>query len=122
MSNLDDSVLLSTKKAIGYEPDYDVYDSDIMLHINSLLSKLIQVGYDFKPNYRVTSKEKLWSDILVGSPVDDMIKDYIYIKTKLVFDPPQNATVLTALKEEASELEWRVFFNSETERSDQNGS
>lgn len=120
MGKIEDSVLLCTKKAIGYEEDYDVFDSDIMLHINSLLSKLIQVGYDFKDNYRVTDKEKTWDEIFNNTPIDDMIKEYIYIKTKIVFDPPQNSTVLAAMKDEASELEWRIFFDTDIERSDQN--
>ena len=118
MNDIDKSILLSVKKMIGYEPDYDVFDIDIMFHINSLLSKLLQLGYIFKSSYRVSSKEKTWDEILNGSEVDDMIKDYIYMKCKIVFDPPQNSTVLGALKDEASELEWRIFMDSDIESGD----
>lgn len=100
-------VLTDIKKLIGFDEDYKAFDQDITVQINSALSTLYQIGVNVIGTVSTDGDED-WSDIL-GEHVDiEMIKNYIYLKTKLVFDPPLNGSILEAIKEQIKEYEWRI--------------
>ena len=116
------SILEDIKKLLGLPKEYTIFDMDITVHINSMFSKLYQLGVDplsvGKP-FAIKDATTKWSDFL-GSETStiESIKTYIYLGVRLVFDPPQNSFVVTSLKEQMQELEWRIHFESEVTKNE----
>lgn len=109
-----ESILTSIKKDLGIDKEYNVFDSDIIRHINSALMVLMQLGVGPSKGFRVTGESETWDRFLEGRTDLEAVKDYVFIKVKLVFDPPANSSTLEALKEQAKELEWRLNVQVET--------
>lgn len=109
---VDDSILMSVKKLLGMDPEeFDQYDADIMLHINTVIETLNQIGVDMPEGFYVSDKTALWSDYLNKSKYSEIkgsIKSYIFMKVRLIFDPPTNQSVINATNETIKELEWRI--------------
>ena len=103
-----DVILTSVKKFIGIEDDYTQFDPDITLIINSELSTLNQLNVGTEEPFAIVSGDETWSDFFEDKDYLNQAKEFICIKTKMVFDPPQNSFVMDALKEKAKELEWRL--------------
>lgn len=112
-----DSILESVKKFIGFAREYTPFDDDIILQINSCIATLSQVGIDFVENFSVTNYDETWDDFYYAISTEgndfnpttfEMVKNYIYIKSRIVFDPPSSSFVLDALKQKGEELEWRI--------------
>lgn len=108
MINLEDSILRTIRSRLGPDSDYDVFNQDILLGINSAISVLTQLGIGPEDGFRITGEDETWSDLIDDSSRLEMVKDYIYLKTKLVFDPPSNSSLVTFYKQECNELEWRL--------------
>lgn len=100
-------VLTDIKKLIGFDEDYKAFDTNITIQINSALSTLYQIGVDVT-GYLTADGSEDWGDILGQNVNIEMIKNYIYLKTKLIFDPPLNGSILEAIKEQIKEYEWRI--------------
>lgn len=119
MDTVTDSILLTIKRMIGYDDDYDVFDHDLIIHINGLIARLNQVGPTLAEDFYLEDSTATWDDYfskLAHPSTGDwftktnlqIIKDYIYVETKIVFDPPTSSFVLEALKEQGKEMEWRI--------------
>lgn len=108
-----ESILLSIKKALGIEADLDIFDSDIIMHINTAFNVLNQLGVGPENGFSITGKNEIWSDFFPDSPNLEAIKTYIYIKVRLVFDPPTSSFVLQSLNDTAKEYEWRLNVQAE---------
>jgi len=106
--NILESILLSTKKLLGIEPDYTHFDPDIILYINSVLMGLIQMGVGPEEGYIIASSEETWEDYLGDATNLEGVKSYIALKVRLVFDPPTSSAVSEALNRYIQELEWRL--------------
>lgn len=104
---MNESILTSIKSLLGIGEEYDAFDSEIIMHINSAISVLSQLGVKAADGYIVTDINNKWSDILSTSNLE-MVKTLVYFKVKKAFDPPQNGTTMSALDTQISELEWRV--------------
>lgn len=107
-----DGILASMKLMLGMEPEYNAFDTDIIIHINTILAKLTQIsvgpeeGFQLDLEHPETSK---WEDFLgAENPVLNMAKSYMYMQLRLMFDPPQNSFTQDALKKESEELLWRL--------------
>lgn len=107
------SILNTIKKMLGLDPTYTAFDTDIVVHINSAFMMLNQLGV-ISRGYHITGDSETWANAL-GSEVYDYesIKDYIYIKVRLLFDPPQTGFVTEALKQNLSEIEYRLVLQKE---------
>lgn len=103
-----DSILLTIKKLLGVSEEYTNFDIDIMVHINSALSILTQLGVGPENGFVITGAESLWSDFVSDTSKLEMIKTYIYLRVRLLFDPPTNSFVTTSIEKTISELEWRL--------------
>lgn len=103
-----DSILNSIKKLLGMETDYIAFDTDIIMHINSVFAILYQLGVGRDPTtpFHIEDSSSKWIDFIDDGQVE-LVKSYIYMKVKLIFDPPQNSALLTAMKETIAEFEWR---------------
>lgn len=108
-SQIESSILLSIKKAIGAAPEYTPFDADIIMHINAQLANLYQVGLDAAKSLIVNGPDQLWSDLI---PAEDsrlqFVKTYVYAKVKMIFDPPTSTAQMQALKDAAAESEFRI--------------
>lgn len=102
------SILDSTKKALQVPFDYDVFDMDIIMHINSAFFTLQQIGIGPADGFQITGSEETW-DTYLGTDLNlNAVKSYIFLKTRLLFDPPDRSYVLEAMKEQVTEYEWRL--------------
>lgn len=101
-----DSILNHVKKNLGIDVDYDEFDVDVITHINMALSVLQQIGFG-KPLF-ITNSESKWTDI-TDNPIEiGMLQTYVYLKVRVVFDPPTSSVLMNAMNEQIKELEWRL--------------
>lgn len=107
-----DSILLSIKKLLGIDAMCDHFDTDVIMHINSALFSLTQLGVGPPDGFMVTSNTETWSDLLMDSKKLESVKTYVYLKVKLVFDPPSSSSVIDAIDRQIKELEWRIEVNT----------
>lgn len=108
------SILNSVKKLIGLTKEYKQFDDDLIIHINSVFAILYQLGVGTSP-FSITGDTETWEDF-IGTEDDVNVQDvksYVYLKTKLMFDPPTNSVVMEAINKQIAELEWRL--NVETD-------
>lgn len=115
---MDDSVLNGTKKALGLDPSYDVFDPDIVMHINSTFATLNQIGVGPEIPFSITDDSQRWADfIMADGLVLQMVKSYMYLKVRILFDPPASSSILESFKKSAEEYEWRLNFHAEGVRT-----
>lgn len=105
---MDESILNSVKKVLGIDPDYDAFDTDVIIHINSVFSILNQLGLGPQEGFMIEDDSATWGDFLLDDMRLNSVKTYVYLKVRIIFDPPTLGYVLTALQEQTKELEWRL--------------
>ena len=112
-----DSILNSIKKMLGIEPDYPQFDQELILFINSVFGILYQlgVGDDLTAQFSITGPEETWDQFISLGQIQT-VKSYMFMKVKLLFDPPTNSSVLSSYQELIKEFEWRCNFDSENLR------
>ena len=103
-----DSILTSIKKLLGIEEDYTQFDSDIIIHINSVFSTLLQLGVGPADGFIIEDDSSVWQDFIEGRTDIELVKSYIYLKVRLLFDPPQSGYMIDAIKSQITECEWRL--------------
>ena len=103
-----DSILTSVKKMLGIAEEYDHFDADLIMHINSVLTILGQLGVGPDEGFFIEDDGAEWTDFVPDMFKLQFIKTYVYQKVKLLFDPPQSASAIEALNRSISELEWRI--------------
>lgn len=107
-----ESILTSIKKLLGIDGEYKHFDPELIILINSEFMTLNQLGVGPKELVSVKDEMTTWKKTFgEDSNLIEAVKTYIYIKVKLVFDPPTSSSVLDALKRKADELEWRLTNN-----------
>lgn len=111
---MSDSILTDTKKVLQIDENYTAFDLDITLHINAVLSTLEQLGVIPIFGFTITDKTQTWSDLLGGDPRLNAVKTYVYLRVRLLFDPPQTAHLVSSLAEQVKELEWRLTVTADT--------
>lgn len=110
---VNESILTSIKKLLGIAEDYEHFDADLIIHINTFLTRLYQVGVGTK-NFAIYDKTATWADFLGEDEVKfQQAKSYVYIRTKLLFDPPQSGAANEAFKEAMRELEWLLYVDAD---------
>ena len=102
------SILRTIRRMIGPDEEYEHFDTDLIIHINSAFSRLCQLGVGPEVPFRVTGTEQEWSDFIDDGTLED-VKQYVYLSVRLIFDPPANSTVLATYKEEKQKLEWLMM-------------
>lgn len=104
-----ESVLQSIKKLLGITNDYTQFDTDIIMHINTVFSILTQLGVGPSEGFSITGNEAMWIDFLTDEdPRLEAAKSYMYLKVRLLFDPPLSSAVMESINRQISELEWRL--------------
>jgi hypothetical protein len=102
------SILNSTKKILGLDEDYTAFDVDIMTHINSVFSTLNQLGIGPEEGFFIEDAVTTWESFLGDDPRMNSAKTYVYLRVRMLFDPPTTSYLLSAMKEQISEFEWRL--------------
>ncbi len=105
----DDSILKTIRQMIGPSVSYEVFDTDLIVHINAAFSRLCQLGVGpIEIPFRITGSDECWEDFGLPPGYQEEIKQYIYLKVKLIFDPPASSAVLNAYQETVNMLEWTL--------------
>ena len=105
-----ESILISIKKLLGIPKDDTQFDDDIIMHINSVLLNLTQLGVGPETGFSIEDDSSEWTDFvdIENNAQLHAIKTYIYLKVKLLFDPPLSSSVVDAMNRQISEFEWRL--------------
>lgn len=103
------SILTSIKKLLGIAEEYQVYDADIVMHINSAFSILTQLGVGPSDGFSIEDNSTLWTDFIPEKSKIEFVKSYVHLKVKLLFDPPLASAVIECMNQQIKELEWRIL-------------
>ena len=109
-----ESILTSIKKLLGIAEEYEHFDMDIIMHINSVFTILSQLGVGPSEGFAIKGKEAAWLDFMPEGQRLEAVKSYMYLKVKLLFDPPLSTAVNEAMSRMASEFEWRINVGAES--------
>lgn len=111
---MEESILITIKKLLGITKEYTNFDVDIIAHINTVFMTLNQLGVGPAEGFRIEDDSATWTDYITDPLKFNAIQTYIYLKVKIVFDPPSSSAVLEANKQTINELEWRLNVESES--------
>lgn len=103
-----DSILTSVKKIIGISEEDESFDVDLIMHINSIILVLDQLGLESASRFTITDKNATWNDLFSDGEVIEPVKSYIALRVRMIFDPPNSSAVAEAIKNTIAELEWRI--------------
>ena len=118
---ISDSILESVKKLINAEGD-EYFDTDLIIHINTIFSVLQQMGVGPEEGFSIDDDKSTWDEFTEDEPIFNMVKTYMAIRVKLFFDiASSNSYYITQLQAEADELEWRIREAAENIRRNQEG-
>ena len=113
-----DSILISIKKMLGIIDEYKFFDSDLIIHINSAFMILNQLGVGPSEGFTISDEYATWNNFI---PEDDknfeLVKSYVQLKVKLLFDPPMSSVVMECINKMINEFEWRLNVASESQQS-----
>ena len=105
---METSILTSIKKMLGIAEDYTEFDEDIITHINSVFLNLTQLGVGPEKGFLIEDNTAVWEDFIDDSIQLQAVKTYMYLKVKLLFDPPLSSSVTESFTRMIAELEWRL--------------
>lgn len=108
---MTDSILLTVKKMLGIAEEYKAFDIDVITNINSVFLTLNQLGIG-SPGFQITGDAELWSEF-IDTSVMPGIQTYVYLKTKLLFDPPTNSFLVDSIQKQIEEFEFRLNVQAE---------
>lgn len=105
-----ESILTSIKKLLGISEDYHQFDDDIIMHINTVFLNLTQLGVGPEDGFFIEDDSSSWDDFvdIENNAQLHAVKSYMYLKVKLLFDPPLSSSVIESTNRMISELEWRL--------------
>lgn len=103
-----DSILTSIKKLLGITEEYEHFDQDIIMHINSVFMILTQMGVGPEEGFTISDSTTTWSEFTNDDKKIEAVKSYVYLKVRLLFDPPASSSVMEAINRSISEFEWRL--------------
>ena len=108
-----ESILESIKKLLGPSGSYEFFDPDIIIHINTALARLVQLGVGPPGGFRITGASEIWDDFMGDDPRLEPAKTLVYLKVKKVFDPTLSSAVKQAFDEAIAEIEWTLNCDAE---------
>lgn len=108
---MEPSILKSVKKNLGLDPDYTVFDLDIVMFINTAFGTLQQLGVGPVEGFGIEDESAEWDDFVIDNEElaqRNTVKIYVVLRARLLFDPPVTSYLITAFEKQISELEWRL--------------
>lgn len=109
-----ESILTSIKKLLGIAEEYEHFDPDIIMHINSVFMILNQIGVGPSEGFAIEDDTAVWTDFVSNTIKIEAVKTYIYLKVRLIFDPPSSSAAIEQMKASVNEYEWRLKLAAET--------
>ena len=100
------SILNDVKKVLGLDAEYTEFDTDIMIHINSIFMVLNELGVGPSEIFQIDSKDAVWDGFMATKDLA-AVKSYIYLKVRLLFDPPTTSFALDSFQKQIDQMEWR---------------
>jgi len=107
---MEQSILLSTKKILGIAPDYTVFDLDVITHINSSLAIVNQLGVGPQGGLFIEDETTEWDDLDVPDNQLGLLRTYIFLKVRMLFDPPTTSFFIDAMNKQIQEHEYRLSY------------
>ena len=103
-----ESILTSVKKMLGIPNEYTHFDADIVMHINSVFMILTQLGVGPVGGFSISGDTETWDSFLTDTVKLGLVKSYVFLRVKLLFDPPLISAVIDAYNRQIAEFEWRL--------------
>lgn len=103
-----ESILTTVKKLLGITEEYTQFDVDLIAHINSVFMTLTQLGVGPSEGFMIYDKVDSWTDFIDDGPLLEMVKSYMSLKVRLLFDPPERSVIMDSMNRQISEFEWRL--------------
>lgn len=101
-------ILGDTKKILGVAPDYTAFDLDIITHINSTLSILSALGVGSETGFFIEDSNTDWDEFPISPNQMSLVRTYLYLKVRMLFDPPATSYLIEAMEKQIAEHEWRL--------------
>ena len=109
-----ESILISIKKMLGIDEEYTHFDADIIMHINSVFMILQQLGVGPKEGFAISDEFTVWIDYISDPVKLQIVKSYMALRVRLLFDPPTSSAHMESIKQQIAEFEWRMNVEAET--------
>lgn len=103
-----ESILTSIKKLLGITEEYEHFDADLIMHINSVFMILTQLGVGPPEGFVIEDELATWDDFIPRGQNIEMVKSYMHLRVKLLFDPPLQSAVMESMNRMIKEFEWRL--------------
>lgn len=113
---MTDSILTTIKKLLGITEEYEHFDQDIIIHINSVFMILTQLGVGPSDGFSISDKAATWDEFIEEGTNLEAVKSYVYMKVRLLFDPPLSSAVMECINRSINELEWRLNVSAESNK------
>ena len=113
---MTDSILTTIKKLLGITEEYEHFDQDIIMHINSVFMILTQLGVGPSNGFSISDKTATWDKFIEEGTNLEAVKSYVYMKVRLLFDPPLSSAVMECINRSINELEWRLNVSAESNK------
>ena len=108
------SILDDVKKVLGLDTEYTAFDKDLIIHINTVFMILNQIGVGPYDGFTINDNSTTWTEYVNNDKLE-AIKTYIYLRVRLLFDPPTNSFLITAMENQMREIEWRLNLRGEAD-------
>lgn len=110
---MENSILTSTKKILGIAEEYTAFDQDILVHINTAFSVLHQMGIGPANGFMIEDEGSEWTEFIGNDYALNMVRSYVFLKVRMLFDPPTTSFLLDAMEKQVQEFEWRISTHRE---------
>lgn len=112
-----DSILTSIKKMLGIPEEYEHFDPDLIMHINSVFAILTQLGVGPAEGFTISDASSIWEDFVPEKAKYEQVKSYMHLKVKILFDPPASSVVMDSMNRMINEFEWRLHVTAENSKN-----
>lgn len=112
---MNESILTSIKAQLGIQEEYTAFDQQIIMHINSVLMVLNQLGVGPTAGFIISDKTATWNDFLSSDKNLEATKSYVGMRVRMLFDPPTTSIVAESMNRMINEFEWRLNSEAESE-------
>lgn len=112
---MEQSILKSVKKLLGIGDDDDSFDLDVLMHINTVFSNLTQLGIGPPEGFAIEDDSKEWKEFLQDDVKQSAAKSYVYLRVRMLFDPPASSFAIVAFEKQIEELGWRLNVDRESD-------
>lgn len=105
---METSILKTIRQMIGPSASYEVFDTDLIININAAFSRLCQLGVGPSIPFKITGETETWTNFMPADKMPEEVKQYVYLKTRMIFDTPASGTVTNAFQAQIDMLEWTM--------------